>query len=77
MRAQDLAARAALDRRGAALGGALAAEFGSVREYCMRFEALLLHEARAVSARYAACCFLRVAFCVRRMPHVAWCTMQG
>ena len=58
--AQDVAAGATVDRRGAALGGALAAEFGSVREYCMRFEPLLLHEARAVSAR----CFMRAAFCI-------------
>ena len=64
---QDLAGGAAVDRRGPALGGALAAEFGSVREYCTRFEPLLLQEARAVRARYASCfvyvCCFRRATC--------------
>jgi hypothetical protein len=45
-RVQELASDAAAARRGAA--GALAAEFGSVREYCARFEPLLLQEAKAV-----------------------------
>jgi hypothetical protein len=76
--AQDVAAGATVDRRGAALGGALAAEFGSVREYCMRFEPLLLQEARAVSAR----CFMRVAllcaaFCERRVARATCCTLRG
>ncbi len=91
MPAQDLAAAATVDCRGAAPGGALAAEFGSVREYCMRFEPPLLQEARAVSARcfmraaccIIVCCFLRATCGPCNLLHVAWimvhaarCTLQ-
>jgi len=67
--AQDLAGGATVDRRGAALSCALAAEFGSVREYCTRFEPLLLLEARAVRARHAARCTMRSALCVFPVTH--------